>query len=348
VGPVVTRVVTGPTEVAGTAQGLRHALAAVGADADVVLWSAPPSNYPPGRVLSRGARVRFALAAPSRYDVFHYHYGSTFARFADAWWARARRRTLVVRYHGDDCRLWSVASRLFPARARVVPPETEERVRRRLRRLGRVCDAALVADLELATYVRPYYRRVYVTPLALLPATNTHREPRASPPVVVHACTAPRIKGTEQIRRAVEAVASRVPLEFLLLVGEPHERVDAALRRADVVVDQLNSVTSGIFALESMRLGVPVLGELDPAALASYQRDLPVVRVTPQTLEQELERVVGDESLRAELGEKGRAYVKRVYEPEQVGRTMLAIYEHTRTAPDGLYEATVQGIEPLP
>jgi glycosyltransferase involved in cell wall biosynthesis len=344
----VTRVVTGPTEVAGTAQGLRHALATVGVDVDVALWSPPPSNYPSGRVLSRGERIRFAVTAPFVYDVFHYHYGSTFAHVVDAWWARARGRTLVVRYHGDDCRLFSVAERLFPARARVVPREAEEPIRKRLRRLGRICHAALVADLELATYVRPFYRRVYVTPLALHPTTTTERQPRTGPPLVLHAVTAPEIKGTEQIRRAVKAVAARVPLEFLLLVGEPHERVDDALRRADIVIDQLNSVTSGVLALEALRLGVPVLGEYDPAALPPYQRGLPVVRVTPETLEAELERLVADESLRAVLGEAGRAYVEQVYEPAQIGRTMLGVYAHARSAPEGLYEATADGIELLP
>lgn len=343
------RVVTGPTEVAGTAWGLREALASAGASADIVLWSPAPSSYPSGRVLSRPGRVAFALIAPRRYDVFHYHYGSTWLRFADAAWARLWGRTLVVRYHGDDCRLHTVAERFFPARARVVARAGEQRLRRRLRRLGRICHAALVADLELATYLRPYYRRVYVTPLALHPLTGGPRAPRTDgPPVVLHACTAPELKGTAQITAAAEALAKRVPLDYRLLVGEPYERVDAELRRADVVVDQLNSVTSGVFALEAMRLGVPVLGELDAAALAPYQRELPVVAVTPDTLEQELERLVRDGALRDELGARGAAYVERIYDPMRIGSTMLAVYRHARSAPPGLYHATADGIEALP
>src|SRR5215210_2879248 len=344
-----TRVVTGPTEVAGTAWGLCEALAAAGGECDVVLWAPPPSRYPSGRVLARGERTRFAVTAPSRYDVFHYHYGSTWARFVDAAWARARGRTLVVRYHGDDCRLHSVAQRRFPARARVVPPAGDAALRRRMRRLARYCHAALVADLELAAYVRPFYGRVYVTPLALHPPSRPQASasgPRPRP-VVVHASTAPEVKGTPLITAAVEAAATRVSLDYRLLVNEPHQRVQQELNDADVVIDQLNSVTSGVFALEALRLGVPVLGELDPDALAPYQRELPVVRVTPETLEHELERVIVDETLRAELRRSGRDYVERIYAPAKIGRTMLAIYEHARTGPPGLYHATADGIEAL-
>jgi glycosyltransferase involved in cell wall biosynthesis len=344
----VTRVVTGPTEVAGTAWGLRTALAAVGATADVVLWSPPPSQYPSGQVLSRLGRVSFAAAAPWRYDVFHYHYGSTWVRYLDARWARARGRTLVVRYHGDDCRLYSVAQQRFRARARVVARDDEPRVRKRLQRMGAVCHAALVADLELATYVRPYHARVYVTPLSLHAETRPQvREPHEGPPIVLHASTAPAIKGTAQITASVEAVARRVPLEYRLLVGEPHTRVQAELRRADVVVDQLNSVTSGVFALEALRHGIPVIGELDPDALAPHQRELPVVPATPETLAGELEALLGDDGRRRRIGDAGRAYVARTYHPERLGRVFLAVYEHAREGAPGLYEATADGIREL-
>ena len=342
------RVVTGPTEVAGTGWGLREALRAVGVDAEVVLWSPPPSQYPSGRVLSRRGRIAFAAAAPARYDVFHYHYGSTWLRFADAWWARAWRRTLVVRYHGDDCRIHTVAARSFEARARVVSPERERQIRARLRRLGRICHAALVADLELATYVRPYYARVYVTPLALHPATDAPvaERPRERP-LVVHAATAPEVKGTAAITAAVETVAARVPLEYRLLVREPHADVENALRHADVVIDQLNSATSGVFALEALRLGVPVIGELDRGALPPYQRELPIVSATPSSLADELERLLRDPARRADLGERGRRYVERVYDPARIGRTMVAIYAHARTAPPGVYHALDAVIDPL-
>jgi hypothetical protein len=256
----------------GYADGLR----AGGARVDVVLWAQPPFGYAGGRAAGRAARLAFALAAPFRNEVLHYQYGSTWAKTIDAYWAKLLGRTLACTYHGDDCRLYSVARAQFPARARVVEPAREDAARRRLRRLGRVLDAALVADRELATYVAPFTRRVYVTPLPLHsdPLEGAPVRP-TSPPVVLHAASDARTKGSAEISAAVDEVSRRVPLEYLPLAGISYEEVARQLRRATVVVDQLNSVTSGVFALEALRLGLPVLGEFDPEALAPYQADLP-------------------------------------------------------------------------
>jgi glycosyltransferase involved in cell wall biosynthesis len=349
-GPTDPRVAIGPTEVAGCAAALGLGLRRVGAAAEVVLWSPSPYGFAADRVLGRLARVAYALRAPARNDVLHYQFGSTWLPFfVDARWSRLWRRTIVVTYHGDDCRLYGIARTRFPARGRAGDPAGDEHVRRRVQRLARTSHAALVADLELATYVAPFYRRVYVTPLPLYPDSEPdRRDPGSgSAAVVVHAASDPRIKGTDVIVSAAEAVARRVDLDFRLLTGVPRARVLEELARADIVIDQLNSVTSGIFALEAMRRGLPVLGEIDPAALAPYQAELPLVRVTPALLERELEALVRDPDRRARIGAAGREYVKRRHSEEAVGRTMLALYRHARESEPGAYEATADGIRRL-
>jgi hypothetical protein len=326
------------------------ALRSQGADAEVVLWSPSPYGFPADRVLGRSKRIAYALRAPARRDVFHYQFGSTWLpRVLDAAWARVWRRTVVVTYHGDDCRLYGVARSRFPARGRAGDPDGDDRVRQRMGRLARVCHAALVADLELATYVAPFYGRVYVTPLPLHPdPIPVARDPGPdSRPIVVHAASDPEIKGTALISAAVEAVSRRVPVEFRLLTAVARVRVLEELARADLVIDQLNSVTSGVFALEAMRRGLPVLGEIDPAALAPYQAELPLVPVTPESLEAELEALVRDRERRARLGAAGKEYVERTHAPDKVGHTMLAIYHHARESEPGLYEATTDGIRRL-
>lgn len=344
------RVAIGPTDVAKTASALAHGLRALGVDAEVVL-SIPPYGSPSAPTLSRRARLIYAFAAPSRRNVIHYQFGATWLPwYLDAWWARAWRRTLLVTYHGDDCRSYSLARILFPARGRAGTEERDSWVRRRMSRLSRVCHAALVADLELATYVAPLFRRVYVTPLPLHVQVDAEAgEPRAAdrPLVVLHAPSDPRIKGTAVLVRAVEAVARRHPVDFRLVTGVTHEQVVRELRGADIVVDQLNSATSGVFALEAMALGLPVLGEVDGSALPPSQTDLPVVRVTPETLEGELEALVLDPARRKRLAEEGRGYVTRNHDPVTVAAIVLEIYLHARRGEPGVYQATRDGIVPL-
>jgi hypothetical protein len=81
--------------------------------------------------------------------------------------------------------------------------------------------------------------------------------------------------------------------------------------------------------------------------LAPYQAELPLVRVTPESLEAELEALVRDPERRAQIGAAGRDYVERTHAPDGVGSTMLAIYRHARESEPGVYEATTDGIRRL-
>lgn len=336
------RVALGPMDVAGVVTRLAPELEALGADVDVVL-SYAPFGFPNERVAGRLARVGHGLRAPLACDVLHFHFGVTWAPWSlDAVWARVWRRTSVVSYFGDDCRIDTVAKARFPARGRVTDPERDPAVIRRLRRLGRRSDAATAADMELATYLRPYFPRIYLLPVPVPEAPEPElagaRE-RSGPPVVLHIASDSALKGTAAIRAAVESVARRTALEFRILERVPHERVVRELTEADVVVDQLNSATTGMLALEAMQLGLPVLCELDRRASAPFQLDSPVVAVTPDTLAAELEALLGDAPRRRELGARGREFVSRVHAAPRVAKAALRIYRHARTAPAGLYDA---------
>jgi hypothetical protein len=339
------RVAIGPREIAGCGAALALGLREHGVDVEFVVSQPHPFGYPTDRVLS-GRRLRaYAFLAPLRRDVLHFQFASTWdIGFRDARWARLLRRTCVMTFHGDDCRFYGLVSFLFAAQTG--ESAGDDIARLRLTRLARFCHAAIVKDLELATYVYPFFDRVYLVPSPVLPppADSRARDRRRDLKVVVHGPSDPRYKGTAQIRAAVERVASRMPLEFRALTGVSHPQLMEELQDADVVVDQLDSITHGIFALESMQLGVPVLAEYDPGMLPSFQSDIPLVHVTAETLEGELKALLGDERRRLELGARGREYVRRVHAPAAVASAVLKVYVHARTSAPGLYEATADGI----
>jgi glycosyltransferase involved in cell wall biosynthesis len=342
-------VAIGPAEIAGTSTALQTGLRELGVDAEVAFWSPLPGPFPSTRALGRAARAAYALRAPLRRDVLHYQYGRTWLPLdVDAAWAGAWRRTRVATFHGDDCRTAEVATRLGWPMAHLKDPAADAAVLRRLGRLGRLCHGALAADLEVASYLRPHFERVYVTPVPL----HTHAAPpRDEKPhgafVVLHAPSDERVKGSAVVRQAVRSLADRTPVELLLVEGQPHAAVAAALARADVVVDQMFSVSASILALEGMRAGLPVLSHLDRRGLAPFHAELPIVAVTAETLERELEALADDEPRRRALGEAGRQYVARYHAATQAARSVLRIYDHARGAEQGLYEATPEGIRPL-
>lgn len=342
----MTRVAIGPAEVAGTSTALAEGLRAHGVDAELALWSPLPGFFPSDRALGRAARARYALTAPARRDVVHFQYDTTWLPgFADALWARAWGRTVVVTYHGDDCRLARVAHEHGWPMAHLKDPAADDAVERRLRRMARLCHAAIAMDLEVASYLEPYFARVYVAPVPLHNRA-ADRSPRAGESDrlrVLHAPSDPVVKGTGAVRAAVRGL----PLELVELSGVDHGAVVEALEGADLVVDQMYSVSASVFALEAMRAGVPVLTHLDSRGLAPFHADMPITPVTPETLAHELASLAADPERRRRLGEAGRAYVARRHAATQAARAVLRVYEHARRAPPGLYQATAEGVEPL-
>jgi glycosyltransferase involved in cell wall biosynthesis len=119
-------------------------------------------------------------------------------------------------------------------------------------------------------------------------------------------------------------------LELDIVEGVPHEDARARYARADIVVDQLNAGWHGVFALEAMALGKPVVTHLKPDVVersaAGFGARLPIVPATSETLADALRPLVERPALRRELGAAGRAYVERVHDIEVVAGRMLDLY----------------------
>jgi len=340
------RVALGPTDVAGTSSALATGFRTRGVDAEVVVWKpGHPFGFRADRTLGRVGRGLYGLALPARRNVVHYQYGSTWLPWIiDARWARLCRRTIVVGYHGDDCRLSAVASREGWPLAELDIERDDEAVRERMRKLSSVSNAAIVADLEIASYVHEHFPRLYVVPLPVLPSPGVRRLPKRAASVVLHAPSDQRIKGTELIEAAVTPLTKDGRVEFRVVTSAPHAEVRDAIAEADIVVDQLRSASASVFALEALGAGVPVLSRVDARALASFHQGLPIVPVTPDTLQAELVRLLDDPARCHALGERGRAYVAETHAADRVAEAMCLVYEHARTARPGVYEATVDGI----
>lgn len=349
-GPL--RVALGPLELAGTARALADGLTALGHEARVLVWQAHPFGYrADGRVEGRRERALFAWRAPRRFDVLHGQGGRTWFSYLDFVWARLRGVTCVIQYNGSDARTSDVALRLHPGRARTVDPARDSEIRLHRRLGARVAHAAVVQDLELATYLVGDYRTVYVSPFAIdMAAIETARreaggeDPAADPLRVLHAPSSRRIKGSDQIEAGVAGLPG---VELRTVTGRPHEEVLREVAAADVVVDQLDADVPGVLPAEAMALGKPVLCEFEPRKLAPFARSTPAVPVTAATLAARLSELAGDRARRAELGRAGHEYAAAVHAPEVAAAAAERIYRHARGAGRGVFAASPEGIEPL-
>ena len=102
------------------------------------------------------------------------------------------------------------------------------------------------------------------------------REFRAVPasdrtrPIVVHAPSNRARKGTEN----VIAACRELDVELEIVEGLHHDEARKRYERADIVVDQLNAGWYGLFAIEAMALGKPVVTALHEDAVERTQEAL--------------------------------------------------------------------------
>ena len=123
---------------------------------------------------------------------------------------------------------------------------------------------------------------------------------------------------------------AQLPVDLESVEGLPHEEAREHYKRADIVVDQLIAGWHGVFALESMAFGKPVVVNLKPDVVAQAERaygtKVPLVPATKETLVDALRPLVESPALRREIGAASRAYVERVHDIDRIADRLLDIY----------------------
>jgi glycosyltransferase involved in cell wall biosynthesis len=311
VGRVGLRVVHTPLNVAGIPWTNVQALRRKGVDAQLIVVERQKLHPEADRSLDRppGFWGRQAVQWPAflrllpRTDVFHFYFGWTLIPRKLTWpILKATRTRSVLHFLGSDIR-------------RKTPEEL---------RYARGADARIVGSYDALRWVPD----AHVVP----PGLDLREYPAPAPeerarPIVLHAPSSRRRKGTEDVIAACEGL----DVELDIVEGLPHAEARRHYERADIVVDQLNAGWYGIFALEAMALGKPVLSYLRPEAVQETERalgvEVPVVPVTTQTLRDRVGELATSAEERRRIGASSRAYVERVHDADRGADRLIAIYE---------------------
>jgi glycosyltransferase involved in cell wall biosynthesis len=304
------KVVHAPVNTAGIPWANVEALRRRGVDAQLVVFNryrlhpeADLDLHLPRGLLRRQPRQWAALARllPGT-DVFHFYFGLTLVpKSLQFPILRATGKKSVYHFLGSD---W-----------RGKTPEQLAYVRKADARI--VGSFAALAQIPNAELVPP---GLDLRPFTPVPPTDRER------PLVVHAPSDRVRKGTAH----VIAACAQLPVDLEIVEGLHHEEARERYRRADIVVDQLNAGWHGIFALEAMALGKPVVTYLQPEIVAQAERaygtKVPIVSATKETLVEALRPLVESPARRREVGAASRAYVERVHDIDRVADRLLDIY----------------------
>jgi O-antigen/teichoic acid export membrane protein/glycosyltransferase involved in cell wall biosynthesis len=300
-----------PVNTAGVPWTNVQALRRRGIDASLVVFNRYTLHPEADRSLElHGGLVRRQLAQWKvlaellpRTDLFHFTFGLTLVPQSLQFpILRAFRTRSVMHYLGSDIR-----------------GKTREELA-----YGRKANAEIVGSYDAIRWVPD--ASVIPPGIDLSSITPTTPSSRRRP-VVVHAPSSRRRKGTDHV---IEACAG-LDVDLRIVEGLRHDEALARYRDADIVVDQLNAGWYGLFAIECMALGKPVITFLHDEAVRrteeAYGVDVPVVNASAETLHERLAELVdAGPSGRAEIGTASRAYVEHVHDLDSVTDRLLDVY----------------------
>lgn len=287
------------------------------------------------------ARLRWMIAflralLVFRPDIIHWYSGKDALPLGlDRWLVRLLGIPRLVEWQGTDIRIPEVEFADNPYYAAAYERGYESRGKESktlsLTRQRKFAQAgfACAAPVGMLQYVdRTIFPQVYIVPQRLVLSDYAPIFPDSGQrvPIVVHSPSAPGIKGTASVLSAVERLKERYPLDFRLIHGVSRTEALAALREADIVLDQFVLGDRGMAALEAMALGKPVVCYIKPALVPLYPGS-PIVNATPDTLPDVLERLVADAPLRHDLGQQGRAYMEAHYNAADLAQTLVMVYQ---------------------
>jgi len=305
------RVVHCPVNTAGIPWTNVQALRQRGVDASLVVFNRYTLHPEADRSLElQGGLARRQLAQWKvlaellpRTDVFHFTFGLTLVPQSLQFpILRAFRKRSVMQYLGSDIR-----------------GKTPEELA-----YGRKAGAEIVGSYDAirwvpgATVIPPGIDLARVTPA---PPSGRRR------PVVVHAPSSRRRKGTDHVVRACEDL----DVELRIVEGLHHRDALERYRDADIVVDQLNAGWYGLFAIECMALGKPVVTFLHDEATRrteeAFGLPVPLVNASAETLHDRLAELVAlGPAGRDEIGRASRAYAEHVHDLDRVTDQLLGVY----------------------
>jgi hypothetical protein len=304
------RVTLCPVNTAGVPWTIAGALRSRGLDARLVVFERYALHPEADWSLDRGGgfarrqltQWRALARLLPQTDVFHFFFGLTLVPQSLQFpLLRALRKKSVFHYLGSDIR-----------------GKTPEQLA-----AGRKAGAEIVGSYDAVRWV-PH---AHVIPPgidvgSIEPAPPSER----TRPLIVHAPSSRRRKGSEHVLAAVEGLDA----DLELVEGLHHEEAFGRYRDADIVVDQLNAGWYGLFAIEAMALGKPVVAFLHDEAVRrteeAFATTVPILSATAETLRETLRPLVADAARRRALGAASRAYVERVHDQERVTDRLLDFY----------------------
>jgi hypothetical protein len=137
-------------------------------------------------------------------------------------------------------------------------------------------------------------------------------------PIVAHAPSNARMKGSELIDPVIQELADEGLIEYRRITGVAPAEMPSVYRTADIVLDQFRIGSYGVAACEGMAASRVVVGHIADnvrdRVLAASGLDLPIVEATPDNLGNVLRDLVEDRERAQDIASSSAAFVNAVHD----------------------------------
>lgn len=262
------------------------------------------------------------------YNVFHFHFGRTLLLNHDLWIMKRLKKKVFFEFHGSDLRDYKLAQKINPYLEYDNQINNQD-FSKRTKKIIKYSNGIILHDDELISYLPKTCEKIYVVPLRVdlslfEPVYQAHQTDRIR---IVHAPTNRIGKGSPQIIEIVEELAKVYPIEFILVENKTQAEAKAIYASADIILDQICIGTYGVFAIEGMALGKPVVTYITDAMKNCLPDELPIISANKDTLKEQLIKLLESQKLREEIGRKGRQYTEMYHDYHIVTKYLGEIYK---------------------
>lgn len=329
------KVLHGMTEVAGQGTHSVNGLKQNGIEAKMAVWRRNFFGYNVDYDLKIGHNrllypfyflkmFSFFLFALRRYDCFHFHFGrSLLPGCFDLKILRALNKKVYMEFHGSDIR----GSFERSGYEYLELPPTNERRRRNIKYIVNNVDGIILHDEELRRHLPATETPVYIVPLRVNidDFVPVYPDEQVKVPTIVHAPSKRKGKGTEYILKALNEIGK--PYNLVLVENKTQQEALEIYKSADIIIDQLLIGSYGVFAIESMALGKPVIVYIDEEMKETFPSELPLVIADINTIKEKVDMLIGDAEKRHSLGVQGRQYVEKYHNCRKNASVLARIYK---------------------
>ncbi|MBL7932162.1 MAG: glycosyltransferase [Bacteroidia bacterium] len=274
-------------------------------------------------------------------DVFIMYHPSIYSDYSDLAQIKAAGKKLICLVFGDDVR-WYNAMRQWHEKRNIPPMEYEEgyvdtlsvdKWVGYLRQVERYADVIVMHPDTAHMALRPYmHYYMQLDTSKFMPGRGQRKER----PVVSHAPSNNKVKGTRYVLEAVKELKEEgFDFEFRLMEKVPYDKVYDFYKDVDIMIVQLLAHGGGKQSYELLSCGKVVISRMQyEDYLPHIKEECPIIDADTRNIKEVLGNAILDYSKRVELAGKGRDYVLKYHDVNTFCNRIMNALSDTDHSPD--------------